>query len=419
MAGLAMLAAASRLDEGGVFDFNQLFELDHIQIPPHNLEASMPSGWTVATLDPYFQQIKEATEAGRPFDSVQPPEGLTAQELFEAWNKLLLFIDSGAVLRQNTEHNIATARLQISERGLSDILVVLDQDYRVISGLPYVWALAEMDGYDTVPAAILHDAAPDAGWEHTHAEALKWGQTLWQKGEVQSVLESATEAEREFFQAFGFHQVPDSTVLTCSKRTFQRLGALVEKELGRISDDSLKIKRDPAQLLFIEALREAVLEARRRIISEGKGKPGDPEKLKLHLKEEAAMERRGASLVAKKNLRWQVDGDGLFSHPALPRYRFKLVDSHRMVNEVSSEPTASAGSHVMSLSQFQLLARDHFGLDAEEAAMVYESESADTFNSRLRRYVRVVEPIERRGPYGPSDEERVGQAQRLALWNSR
>lgn len=410
-AGLASLDGSEGFD-GITFDFNQLCGLERIQIPPQSLDSAMPNGWTVDSLDPYFARIKEAIEAGKTFATVEPPAGLSSQELFDAWSKLLLFIDSGAVLRQSSEHNKRTARLRIEERGLSEILVVLDESYRVISGLPYLWALSEMDGFDSVPAVILHGAPSDAGWEHTHAEALRWGETLWKKGEIQEALDSSTPAEREFFQAFGFHQVPEITVLTLSWETFDRLGPLVEKQLGGTT------KLDPAQLLFVESLREAILDARQRIIAEWKGDQDDKDKLKLHLREERDMVKGGQKIAAQNGWKWLADENDLWHHPALPKYRFKIVDSQPTA-ETPPDRQAQPDSHIMSLPQFRLLARDHFGVDADEASRLYESESADSFNARLRAYVQAVEPIDRRGSNGPSDEERARQTERLALWNHR
>lgn len=413
VAALALLSGISTRDEGGIFDFNQLFPLSSAVLPPQNLDAAMPEGWTVQKLDPWFQQLKEVTES----DSgliVQPPEGLSLDQLLAAWYVVRLFIDSGAVLRQNTEHNIEAARLQISERGLSSVLVVLDEQYRAISGLPYLWALSRDDRQQTVPAAILHGAPEDAGWLHTHAEALKWGQTLWDKGEVQGVLESSTPAEREFFQGFGFHQVPEITVLTLSWETFARLEDLITKQIGG------KTNHDPAQLLFVEALREAVLSTRQRIIREGKGKPKDLEKLERHLRREGEMMEQGEKITSSEAWEWSEDESGIWSHPSMPKYRFKIVDPKPSAAEPTQrEQRAQPDPRLMSRSQFQLLARDHFGIDADQASQLYDSESADSFNSKLRSYVPVLAPMSRRGPNGPSEEERIEQAARLALWNSR
>lgn len=410
-AGMAKVEGSDTFD-GITFDFNQSFPVDLIRVPARGVNEVAVSGYTFEDLEPFFEQFKEDAEAGRPARSINPPEGLEAWQIKEQWDELRLFFDSGAVLRQNTEHNIEAASLHLRERGIADVLVVLDEEHRVIAGLPYVWALATDDSHK-VPAVILHNAPQDAGWLHTHAEALKWGQTLWQKGEIQGVLEESTPAEREFFQGFGFHQVPEITVLTLSWDTFDRLAGLITKQLGGST------KHDPAQLLFVEALREAVLAVRQRIISEGKGKPGDPDKLERHLRAEAEMTARGEQIESENEWEWHEDESGLWSHPALPKYRFKIVESEPSTQEPPQREQPQPDPRLMSLSQFQLLARDHFGLDAEEAAMVYESESADTFNGRLRAYVLAVGPIDRRGPNGPSEDERVRQSERLALWNSR
>lgn len=407
-AGMAKVEGSDTFD-GVTFDFNQSFPVDLIRAPVRGVNELAVDRFSFEDLEPFFEQIKEDVEAGRPVRSLELPEGVHPSILEEKWDQLRLFFDSGAVLRQNTEHNIEVASLRLNEHGIADVLVVLDEDFRVISGLPYVWALAEDDSHK-VAAVILHGAPQDAGWLHTHAEALKWGQTLWEKGEIQGVLESSTPAEREFFQGFGFHQVPEVTVLSLSWDTFDRLAGLITKQLGG------NTRHDPAQLLFVEALREAVLTTRERIIREGKGKPGDPEKLERHLRTEAELTARGERIESENEWEWSEDESGLWSHPASPKYRFKIVESQP---SASHDQRPQVDPFFMSLSQFQLLARDHFGITGDQAAQLYESESAESFNSRLRRYVGAVEPIERRGPNGPSDAERVEQAERLALWNSR
>lgn len=414
--GVAALAMAAALAKGEVsdsfdgitFDFNQFFPVARLILPPRNLNAAMPEGWTVEALDPWFQQLKNASDSSFGL-TVDPPEGLTADQLAAAWDLVRLFFDSGAVLRQNTEHNVATARLHIQERGLSEVLIVLDEQYRVISGLPHAWALSEL-GSKEMPAVILHGAPQDAGWLHTHAEALKWGQTLWEKGEIQGVLESSTPAEREFFQGFGFHQVPEITTLTLSWDTFDRLAGLITKQLGGSTN------HDPAQLLFVEALREAVLDARQRIIAAGKGKPNDSEKLERHLHREAEMTAGGEKTESRNQWEWSEDESGLWSHPAMPKFRFKIVEPEP-IERVDSPSIPDP--YLMSLSQFQLMARDHFGIAADDARTLYESEPADDFNCQLRRYAQSVGQIDRRGSSGPSEGERAKQAERLALWNRR
>lgn len=415
VAALAIAAGMARVEgtdsfDGITFDFNQAFPISSVILPPQDLDSAMPEGWTVQQLDPWFQQLKNA--AGGSFGlEVEPPKGLSLDQLLAAWHVVRLFIDSGAVLRQNTAHNIATARLQIEERGMSSILVVLDEQYRVIAGLPYLWALSGMEEQRAVPAVILHGAPVDAGWLHTHAEALKWGQTLWKKGEIQGVLEESTDAEREFFQSFGFHQVPEITVLTLSWDTFDRLGPLVEKQIGGGT------KHDPAQLLFVETLREAVLDARQRIISDGKADEDDRAKLKVHLREERDIAAKGRKIAAKNGWKWHRNEDQTWQHPALPKFRFKIRESQPEAPARVDESSQS-DPYLMPLAQFRLLARDHFGIDASTARQLYEAESAESFIGRLRRYVEAVEPMERKGPKQPQDEK-IKQAERLALWNSR
>ena len=370
----------------------------------------MPQGWSVEALAPYFQKLSQAAEVDEPLESVEGPDGLSTEDLVEAWRNTLLFTNSGAVLRQQTVHNVKTAQLRVEERGLSEVLVVLDEQYRVISGLAYCWALSGK----TVPAVILHGAPIGAGWTHTHAEALKWGQTLWDKGEIQAALSSASPAERDYFEGFGFQQVPETTVLRCSPETFGRLGRLLWKQLGNDS------KHDPAQLLYIESLRVAVLRARERIIRDGKGKVGDKSKLKLHLKEENAALERGKKLEAKgKKGGWSEDADGLWRHPGFPSYRFEVLppDSADDIALPSLKPDTHP--QLMELNQFRILARDHFGLTAQEASDLYATEPPEAFNKRLRSYVQALAPMERKGTQVLTEAELVKQSERLALWHSR
>lgn len=407
--GMAKVQGSGSFD-GRTFDFNQILPISSVKLPPQDLDSAMPDGWTVQQLDPWFQQLKNAT--GGSFGSmVEAPRGLSVDQLVAAWQLVRLFIDSGAILRQNIAHNVATARLQIEERGMSSVLVVLDEQYRVIEGLPYLWALSEMQEQSTVPAAILHGTPADAGWEHTHAEALKWGQTLWRKGEIQGLLEDSTPTEREYFQSFGFHQIPEITVLTLSWETFDRLGPLVEKQLGSGT------KLDPAQLLFVEALREAVLDARQIIIEHGKAEQDDRAKLRAHLREEKDSANKGRKIAAANGWRWSENEDHTWQHPALPEFRFKIVESQSEAPARVDEPSQS-DAYLMPLAQFKLLARDHFGIHEAAAAQLHEAEPPANFNRRLQRYVQAVEPMDRRGPK-QSEDEKAKQAERLALWSGR
>ncbi|QIM15952.1 hypothetical protein G7067_05210 [Leucobacter insecticola] len=414
---LAMIGGlASLRDESsnhGSFDFNQLFPLSQIRVPLQNLDDALPHGWSWEQLDPTLQQLKAGLERGAQSE-LDLPDGLSLEGLLRAWYELRLFVDSGAVLRQNIQHNKETARQWILNRGLSEVLVVLDEDYRVIDGLAFCWALSEMDGHETIPAVILRDAPVDAGWQVTHRHAEAWGAKLWKKGEVQSLLESSTPREREFFRQFGFHEAPKTVLLTCSQATLDRLGPLAQKQYGG------NTKFDPAQLLFIEALRERILEVRQEMIA--RGETGDiVKKLEKHLKDEAEAQRAGAEKEAAaakrgKVAEWHTDAEGYWIHASLPRYRFEIVEPIIQV-QAKQSPEQAEDPFLMSLSQFQVFARDHFGLASEDSSSLYGSESAASFNQKLRHYVDQNPVVPRRGPGDPGDDARRNQMERLALWN--
>ncbi|WP_243224576.1 hypothetical protein [Microbacterium sp. CIAB417] len=401
-------ALASLPSLGESFDYAPKFPLVNVRLPLQDLADAIPVGHTGEEFIPAFKSLIEALSKGDQ-SLVKLPEGVTGEELRQVWNEVTLWQDSGAFLLQKVQFSKELAKAHIAAQGLDRVLLVLDEDFRVIVGLEYFWALSEMDEYEAVPVAILRNAPFDAGFRYIVSTEDETKKTFRKNNQLQEALISASPEEREAFRSVGFFFLPEKITLTCSPATLDRLGTLIRKQLGG------RTKLDPAQMLYVEALREKILDVRERMIREGKTAGGVVEKLQLHLKEEREMLDRGAKIEAKKGWRWVVDEDGLYRHPAMPRYRFKVQEPEPRLE--ATVETAVEDPYLMSASQFVILARTHFGLDAEEATALHGAESAEAFNRRLKRYVKEAPQVAPKLTGEPSEAERANQRDRLALWS--
>lgn len=401
-----------------LFAFHHAFPLEYVKIPPQSIDDAMPDGWTFDDLAPTFEKLKAASEAGALLEEVELPEGISTEQMSATWDALKLYFDSGAVLRRETQRNKEAARLRIEENGLKDVLVVLDEDYRVISGLSEVWALSEMSEHDNVPAVILKDMPQDAGWLHTHASAGSWGAKLPPKlNTVREAFDSASPREREFFGKFGFTPVPTDKIELCgSRETMKRLGELILKQVG------YGTKFDPAQLLYVEALREEITAARQREL-DPLNDPGNAEKLQRHLTEEAEAEEAGRQALAGKE-KWIPLGDDLYGHSKLPRHVFRLIEAEP--EEITRTESIPVDPYLMEQSQFVIFAKAHFGLASDEAQALHADGGAERFNRRLRHYidatpsnyVKLKKTRELDKTKAPQRMELSEQTERLERWRS-
>ena len=403
-------AITKRPGFGEDFLFAPRFPLLNVRLPLEDLADAVPTGVTgeeaAAALESFVRSLEAQDRS-----LLQLPDGMDMEQLRKLWEESQLFFDSGAVLFRKVAFAKELAKAHIEARGVEDVLLVVDEQYRPVVGLEYFWALLEMDELAAPPVVILNNAPFNAGFQYLRNNEDELHKEFRKSNVLQSALEDATPEEREDLRLFGFFYIPDKITLTCSFETLDRLGVLIRKQLGS------KTKLDPAQLLYVETLREAILEVRERMVRERKTEGDVIPKLELHKKEEREALERGAKVEGKNGWRWQLDDDGFYFHPAMPRYRFDVREAEAVEKEAPAPRPVDP--YLMSESQFVILARTHFGIGPEEAQALHREESPEDFNKRLRNYVAKVPPVAPKLRGEPSEEEQANQAERLALWNVR
>lgn len=418
------------------------FPFSLIQVPSVSLEAIQPEGWTVEEFGPHIRGVQAALEADD-LSLIDVPEGLTAEQMVESVEQILVFAKSGAALISDRQKIVREQIELIEAQSLARVLVraqiVLDADFHIVEGLPVCWALKEM-GYDgIVPVLIRLDAQPYAGLDHIQHLMGQYGEhrANLDYDRIQELIADATPEERELLARQGYYPTRETVELRLSRGTFTRLGELITKQLGyeieraragnprkKIKRQDLSIKFDPAQLLYVDALREQITAARRRELPEAKD-PEFAEKLQRHLDEEKQAAATGEKFLVSEGERWERVEPGVFTHWIFPRYRFRLIEEEPTAVSAATEQVSP---YLMELSQFRIFAKAHFGLAVPEADALHSSEGADGFNRRLRHYIDVTPTVYRvkkksKGPEldkpgVPKRMELSDQEERLARWNS-
>jgi hypothetical protein len=426
------------------------FPFPLIKVPAASLEAIQPEGWTMEEFAPHIRGVQAALEIDD-LSLIDVPEGLTVEAMVESVLEILLYAQAGVALISNRQKIIEDHIERIQTLGLTTIIgqrIVLDSDFRVIEGLPWVWALSALGFTGVVAVIIRYDADPYAGLRH-----VRHLQDQYQKSRVnqdydaiQALIERSAPEERELLAKAGHFPTRETVELQMSRETLRLLGNLIAKHLGYeivkveaakakkrskkpVERGDLKIRLDPAQLLYVDTLREQITAARLQEIDPD-AELDTPEKLQRHLDEEATAIAAGKDFIGREG-GWKSLGDGVYEHWAFPMYRFRIVESE-VAPESAPEPTADQSPYLMEQSQFRIFAKAHFGLDESDADQLHAAESADGFNRRLRHYINATPTIyedkydsqgKRKGK-GLIDEQTPkrmalsDQEARLKLWRS-
>lgn len=418
------------------------FPFSLIQVPAASLEAIQPEGWTVEEFGPHIRGVQAALEVDD-LSLIDVPDGLTLEAMVESVLEILLYAQAGVALISNRQKIIEDHIEKIQKLGLRTIIgqrIVIDEEYRVIEGLPWVWALSALGFNSVVAVVIRYDADPYAGLHH-----IRHLQDQYQKSRVnqdydaiQALIERSSPVERELLAKAGHFPTRETVELQMSRETLRLLGNLIAKHLGyeivkaeaskakkrskkRVERGDLKIRLDPAQLLYVDTLREQITAARLQEIDPD-AELDTPEKLQRHLDEEAAAIAAGKEFISREG-GWKSLGDGVYEHWAFPMYRFRIVESEPVPG---SEPVADKSPHLMEQSQFRILAKAHFGLDESDADQLHALEGAEGFNRRLRHYIDATPTVYADKGKGlelvaektPKRMALSDQAERLKLWRS-
>jgi hypothetical protein len=477
------------------------FPFSLIRVPSPSLEAIQPEGWTMEEFGPHIRGVQAALELGD-LSLIDVPDGLTVDQMVQSVLEILLYAQAGVALISDRQKLVRNEVERIQERGISSVVIraqiVLDADFRIIEGLLTCWALQAM-GYDgIVPVSIRLDADPYAGMDH-----IRHLQDEYQKSRVnldydmiQRVLEVATPEERRRLAKMGHFPTRETVELHMSRENLRLLGSLIAKHLGYeivkaeaakakrrnnkpVKREDLKIRFDPAQLLYVDTLREQITAAREAELDPDPELDA-PEKLRRHFDEEARAIAAGKEFIGREG-GWKSLGDGLFEHWAYPMYRFRIVEPEQDSPTAKKSPvganelrfsmkladftslarvryglaskeaerlyanggadglilpflkserpdliedalSAAKPPHLMELSQFRIFAKAHFGLDSAEADELYASEAPDLFNRRLRHYID-ASPTNYKGKdldkaKAPKRMALSDQPERLKLWRS-
>ncbi|MDQ1175392.1 hypothetical protein [Microbacterium sp. SORGH_AS_0421] len=391
---------------------------------------------------PHMRGVQAAMEV-EDLSLIDVPDGLTAEEMAESVEQILIYAKSGAALISERQKIIREHIDLLEAQSLAVALIwspiVLDPDFHIVEGLPWCWALREMNYDGPVPVSIRLDADPYAGLDHIRHLMGRFGERRSELDydAIQELLADASAEERALLATRGHYPTREAVELLLSRDTFTRLGGLISKQLGyeiervkagnarkKIKRQDLNLKFDPAQLLYVDALRAQITAARERELVEST----DPEfarKLKRHLDEEAQATKTGEKFLLAEGERWERVEPGVFTHWVFPLHRFRLAEA-----EPAAEPRLAIepSPYLMDLPQFRIFAKAHLGVSQAEADELHAAEGADGFNRRLRRYIEATPTIYRDkgtgrgreldGSQTPERMALIDQEARLERWQS-
>lgn len=301
-------------------------------------------------------------------------------------------------------------RTNETERTLSESIrrfgwvqpLTLDAEYRIVDG-QYRYELAKKWKLATVPVVISNGvSAKDGTTDLFHLLAnriIEWDK--WNYPETDSILRGldggmktdnrlgvpAVDESgplRELARIVGWFVEVIPTTLTASSATMDTLTDLIVKDLGS------KYHYDPAQLLYIEALRKEIVDARIEMVTEGHPDEDLARKLRKHLDDEETATAAGKAIAEAVGLELRTDEQSGESHFSIePEVRY-LIQKKRDAVEAKRE--AQAGSERTQLSRvprfsFVVLASQYSSYSREEAEAFYDSVDDQTLAAEMSRIV--------------------------------
>lgn len=286
--------------------------------------------------------------------------------------------------------------------------ITLDEEFRIVDG-QYRYELAKKWKLETIPAVVSSGVSADDGttdlFHMLSGRIVEWDK--WNFPETNEVLKSLdggmgtekvlgyeTVSERgelrDLARKLGWFVQVIPTTLSGSTVTLETLGGLLKKQLAG------KYQYDPAQLLYIEALRTQLAEVRQRMVDRGDTAGGVKEKLDRHKSEEAAQLKRGQELAEAQDIDLEISEDGttaVFSADKEIEYVIselaeleasakRQIKSARDWSETFKE---MSDGKKLGLFQFRMLAVEFDGMTEEEAVNVFNSTSAEELNAIVDR----------------------------------
>lgn len=282
--------------------------------------------------------------------------------------------------------------------------LILDEEHRIVSG-QYRYELALQWKLETLPVVIVDSLnAEDGTTDLFHMLAgrvLEWdkwnfpGTDAVLKGldggiGTEKVLDFETISEagelRALAKGIGWFVEVIPKSLSGSTVTLETLAGLLKKSLAG------KYQYDPAQLLYIEALREQLESVRREMVANGETAGGVKPKLEQHVNEEARKLEEGEAIAEANGYEMKISEDGkkaVFTADAELAYVVnKVAEAEeaarvqiRSARDMESRFKEMADGKKMGLTQFKILATMFGDMTIEEAGDFFNGKAATEFNA--------------------------------------
>lgn len=282
--------------------------------------------------------------------------------------------------------------------------LTLDAEHRIVDG-QYRLELAKKWKLKTVPVIITDGVSAEAGttdlFHMLAGRILEWDK--WNFPATDAVLKSldggiGTEKVLDFetiseagelralAKEIGWfiEVIPKS--LSGSTVTLETLAGLLKKSLAG------KYQYDPAQLLYIEALREQLESVRKEMVANGETAGGVKPKLEQHMNEEARKLAEGEAIAEENGYAMVFSEDGkkaVFNADAEIAYVVnKVAEAEeaarvqiRSARDMESRFKEMADGKKMGLTQFKILATMFGDMTIEEAGDFFNGKAAAEFNA--------------------------------------
>lgn len=282
--------------------------------------------------------------------------------------------------------------------------LTLDAEHRIVDG-QYRLELAKKWKLKTVPVVITDGVSAEAGttdlFHMLAGRILEWDK--WNFPATDAVLKSldggiGTEKVLDFetiseagelralAKEIGWfiEVIPKS--LSGSTVTLETLAGLLKKSLAG------KYQYDPAQLLYIEALREQLESVRKEMVANGETAGGVKPKLEQHMNEEARKLAEGGAIAEENGYDMVFSEDGkkaVFNADAEIAYVVnKVAEAEeaarvqiRSARDMESRFKEMADGKKMGLTQFKILATMFGDMTIEEAGDFFNGKAAAEFNA--------------------------------------
>ena len=282
--------------------------------------------------------------------------------------------------------------------------ITLDAEHRIVDG-QYRYELAKKWKLETVPVTISDGVSASEGttdlFHMLSGRIIEWDK--WNFPATNSVLKELdgglgteeilgfeTTSERgplrDLAREIGWFVEIIPKSLSGSTVTLETLAVLLKKQLAG------KYHYDPAQLLYIEALREQLEATRKEMVANGETAGGVQPKLEQHLNEEERKLVEGEAIAGANGYAMETSEDGKSkSFTADPELTY-VVNKVAKAEEAARVQVKSAADMAtrfrpmaddkkLGLGQFRILASYFTDLTDEEAKNFFNSTSPEKYNA--------------------------------------